>query len=496
MKIIKDFQLRLQRALPSDSLRGRFALGAFWSLVGTAIARGLELLASIIVARILGKTGFGELGMIRSTVGMFGTFAGLGLGLTASKYIAEFRVKAPERAGRIIGMSSLVALISGGSISIILFFLAPLLAEHTINAPYLVTELQIGCGLLFFQALIGAQTGALAGFEAFKTIAKVSFAQGVMHFSFMIVGVYLFGLQGAIAGQAIATAGGWLLSHIALRKESKKARVYVVYNNIQQELPILWKFSLPAVLSGSVVAPVMWGARAMLVNQPSGYSEMGIFSAAMRFQGLLYLMESTIGRPLLPMLASPDGSKSSVFNRVNILSSWLIGIVPAIPIICFPEIMGLFFGKEFMGISANRTLALVMFFTCIMLYKQGLARVLAANSLMWWGFLSNGVWAIVLIFSSYLMVRFGAVGLAASFTLAYALNTIIFIPLYTRRELVPKETIISKEAFTVWLVIGLLASLTILDYSIFVRAFAFIIGILFVLIAFIRILKSKGKVKA
>jgi len=38
---------------------------------------------------LLGTVGFGELGVIQSTVGMFGVFAGLGLGMTATKYVAS-----------------------------------------------------------------------------------------------------------------------------------------------------------------------------------------------------------------------------------------------------------------------------------------------------------------------------------------------------------------------------------------------------------------------
>ena len=69
----------------------RLARGVFWSMAGAVISRGLMLAAWVLVARMLGKTGYGELGMIQSTVGMFGVFAGFGLGLSATKHVAEFR---------------------------------------------------------------------------------------------------------------------------------------------------------------------------------------------------------------------------------------------------------------------------------------------------------------------------------------------------------------------------------------------------------------------
>src|SRR3984885_14208366 len=91
--------------LPGDSLRARFTVGVVWSLAGAIVSRGFLLAASVVCARFLGKEGFGALGMIQSTAGMLGIFAGLGLGLTATKYVSEFHRQDPEKAGRILALS-------------------------------------------------------------------------------------------------------------------------------------------------------------------------------------------------------------------------------------------------------------------------------------------------------------------------------------------------------------------------------------------------------
>src|SRR5215207_6145625 len=124
------------------SLTSRFARGASWSLVGMGAAQGLALIASIIAARLLGQVSFGEFGMVISTVGAFGMLAGLGLGLTATKYIAERRIINPTGAGQIVGMISKVAALSGGAVALILFIIAPWLAARTLNAPQLADELR------------------------------------------------------------------------------------------------------------------------------------------------------------------------------------------------------------------------------------------------------------------------------------------------------------------------------------------------------------------
>src|SRR5262245_595455 len=181
---------------PAGSLRTRFVVGALWSLIGAVVSRGFLLVAAIISARLLGKEGFGAFGMIQSTAGMFGVFAGLGLGLTATKYVSEFRRQDRLRAGRILALSASAAFVSGAIITILMILLAPYLAKHVLAGPQLAAPLAIGSGLVFFGAINGYQTGALAGFEAFGTIARVNLLAGLASFPLIVVGVWRGGLPG------------------------------------------------------------------------------------------------------------------------------------------------------------------------------------------------------------------------------------------------------------------------------------------------------------
>jgi len=122
---------------PTTSLRARMAKGTFWTLMGSLIAQGAGMVGSIASARILGKVGFGELGMIRSTVLMFGVLAGTGLGMAATKYVAEYRINDPVKAGRMIGLLMNTAYILGGSVTLICLIIATPLSKLAMNAPQL-----------------------------------------------------------------------------------------------------------------------------------------------------------------------------------------------------------------------------------------------------------------------------------------------------------------------------------------------------------------------
>jgi O-antigen/teichoic acid export membrane protein len=125
----KPISLGLNRINESEIGR-RIASGAFWSLFGSIISQGLILIASILIARILGKSTYGEFSIIRSTLSMFAVFGGLGIGMTATKYVAEFKFKDNQKAGRIIGLSTLIAIVSGFLIAILIIFLSPFLSKR------------------------------------------------------------------------------------------------------------------------------------------------------------------------------------------------------------------------------------------------------------------------------------------------------------------------------------------------------------------------------
>ncbi|NLW50987.1 MAG: oligosaccharide flippase family protein [Candidatus Brocadiaceae bacterium] len=473
--------------------------------MGTGIAHVLGAMSSIVVARILGKTGFGELGMIRSTVGMFGVFAGLGLGLTATKYVAEFRDTDPTRAGRILGMSTVVAVGSGGFFCTLVFLLTPYLAAHAINAPHLVTELRIACLLLLFNALGGAQRGALAGFEAFGTVATLSLVQGLLSFPLMLVGAYYWDLRGAVIAVTGTAAMGWALNHAAVRVQARRKGVPLTYRHATREMQILWRFSVPAVMGGAMTAPATWGAHAILANQQGGYSELGLFAAASQFKGVLLLVAAPLGSVLLPMLCSREGEASDRFKRVNMVLTWALGVFPALVLIALPELVSLVFGPGYASLHFNRAVVVVTLAACVLMYKQGLARVLASRSLMWWGALSNAFWALLLIVGTLAMRSWGATGLAAAYALAYAVNTAVFVPFYVRRMLVPRSTIVSFEAGIVWMVILVLGFATLCRAPFVPRLLALPLATAVVLWAFVRIsgwarprspLAEEGRMKA
>ena len=351
----------------------------------------------------------------------------------------------------------------------VLVLAAPWLASETLNAPHLTGPLRVGALILFFSALNGAQTGALAGFEAFRAIARVNIVVGFASFPLLLGGAYLGGVLGVVWALAANLGIHWALNHIALRREASNAGVPFYVRFTSAEARILLYFSLPSAVNGLLIAPANWGARALLVRQPGGYEDMGIVTAALTFQSLVLFISGALSSPLLSMLSREDDSNTSALAKINILSSWGLGVYSALPLLAFPILAETVFGGDYSGDDFRLTVALLVVTTCIVTYKAGLARVLAARDLLWWGVIENALWAASVVGLSVLLVPRGAPGLAGAILLSYILITIVFVPFYSRRHLVPAGTLVSLPALGVWVVLFASAFAGILSDNVFIN---------------------------
>ena len=409
------------RRIENSPTGHRLTTGAFWSLSGAVVSRVLALGASILVARMLGKEEFGKLGIIQSTVGMFQVFAGFGLGLTATKYVAEFRDSDPLKTGRIIGLSAMVSAGTGVLMLLLLILFAPWLSTHTLAAPSLVGPLRLSALMLLLGALNGAQTGALAGFEEFKTIARVNVLAGLANFPLMVAGVYFAGLQGAIAALVASMGVNWILNHLALRSALRHARVPVSFSGNSAELKVLWRFSTPAVLAGVMVGPITWICNAMLVNQPNGYAEMGVFNAANQWRGAILFLPGVVEAIILPVLSNLRGVGDRLrYRKVLLYNIWFNGAltlaVAAVISVLAPFIMATY-GKGFR--SSYRVLILLSFSAVLTATIGVIGQAIASEDRMWWGMFLNMLWGCAMICASWLLVGYGAAGLALAVLISY-----------------------------------------------------------------------------
>lgn len=412
------------RQIEASPLGGRLVRGAFWSLAGSLISRSLGLLSAILVGRLLGKEAFGELGIIQNTVGMFGTLAGFGMGLTANKHVAEFKRTAPAHAGRIIALAGATAWITSGFMAVVLLVLGPWLAAETLAAPHLGGLLQVGGVLLFLSGINGAQTGALSGFEAFKAIASINLISGLLTFPLMVTGALYWGVAGAVWGLIGSQLANCLLCFVALRAEAARFQIPIRLSGALAESKLFWSFSFPAVLTGVLNSAVAWGASALVVNQAGGYGDMGIYNAALRVKLLPETFLAMLIAPMLPILSEAFGKGDrDTFQRTlqfNFLLATLIIVPVSLVQAAAPALTLMSFGPQYQGDPVVVLWLMLHAVLYALMFPMG--SVLISMGRMWFSLVINGIFAVLFGAAALLLVpRYGAAGYAASMTVAYGL---------------------------------------------------------------------------
>ena len=415
-------------ALKANPIFYRLARGTFWALLGTIASRAFSLVATILVAKMLGVADFGAYGIIQSTLETFGFVAGFGLGATSTKYLAEYRNKDKDRAGRILSLTNAFALVSSGVIALAIFLFSPWMARDLLNRADLAPLLSLGAIYLFVAAQNNVQVGSLGGFEAFKETAKINLVQGLLAPLLAVPLVYFFGLKGAVISMIAIALVGYILCRRVLNAKCKAngIRLRRLDRSAIREFPVIVHFSVPSLASGLLVLPVTWLANALLVNQPDGYSEMGLFNAANQWRQLIIFVPNVLTLVLLPIFSDVHGNKDpgefrSVF-QLNLRLTWTIALPATVAVIALRDALAFVFGAKYQGVGLLIAPLMVTAFLNIVNNVVGTA--IAGAGRMWVGVILNSCWAVAMVASSLLLIpRFGATGLALSYVTSYLLHT-------------------------------------------------------------------------
>ncbi|MGC4121310.1 MAG: oligosaccharide flippase family protein [Myxococcales bacterium] len=423
-----------ERLFPAGSLRGRFASGLFWSLFAAVLSRSFNLAASIGCARLMGQAGFGELGMVLSTVNTLGAFSVLGLGLTATRFVAEYRESDPARVARILKMSSVASLVSGGVMSLALVALAPWLSARILSAPSLSAPLALGATMVLFNAVLSFQTGALSGFEAFRALARAGGVSGLLAFPLTLLGAWKGGVHGAVAGNAASLLVNVLLNHRLLREQRTQAGLDGQDSGWRREAPVFWSFSLPAFLASFTVAPALWACNALLASRPQGYPQLGLYTAADRWRVALLFVPATVFRFVLPMLSNLEGRSDAAgfrrVNRANLLLNLGLVALPAVALSLLSKTIMSGYGPGFK--AGWPILAVLALGTLPEALNTILGYPLIIARRMWTRFSFDVLLALVMATVGALLIpRWGATGLAVAYVSAFS-SASLALYLFTR----------------------------------------------------------------
>ncbi len=418
------------------SLRSQYTRGVSWNVIGAIFSQGSLFICNILLANILGRKGYGEFGMIQSTIITLSGVAQLATGFAATKYVAEFRYTDKEKTGRILGLCSTVSFVMGCIVTVVLLICAPWLAANTLRAPHLDTGLLIASCTVFFSVLNGYQLGALAGLECYGTIARLGIVHGVLHLIVCSAAGWFWGLNGALVGFVFSALLRLLIFRWSLIRASGALGITFIYQGIWSERDIIFKFAVPAALSGLSTMPIVWLNNTMLVRLPDGYSQMGIYSATNSLKSMIIFLPQLINNVGTSLMNSQKGRGN--YNEYKKVFQINLAMTAGIVLTCtlFVAIFGSWilriFGKDF--VEGNKVLLVLSL--AVIPEALGIAfyQIIQVKTKMWLSFSTVTLPRDFtnLIAAYFLIPTFGAVGMASAYALSQVVTLLCIIIIVSR----------------------------------------------------------------
>lgn len=405
---------------------GRILRGASWTFLGIAISRALVLLGSIVLARMLGTARFGELGYLLSTLTTFQMVASLGMGLTATKFIGEYRSKDKEAAGNVVGLAYAFSFASGVVATAILYLVSSKISAKFVAGTLSTTSIQLVSVLVLFGAVNACQIGILSGFEQFRLIALTTVWAGISNLTCQLVGGWLARVEGVEWGMVGAQFSTIAICGVLIQRCCKSSGINWSFRGALSQWKILVEFALPAALGSIVVPFATWVVNSWLLESKNGLTEMAVLNASLNWRTAILYLPSALGSssvPILSALYSRDAHASYMkVAHDNLKISTVLASSFAVGVYFFSRLITKSYGEGFE--NTQWPLVIVCISAVLSAAIGCYGYVMACWGGMWAGFTLNLIWAVAFVVLANQLIHKGALGIAVSYLGAYVLHLV------------------------------------------------------------------------
>ena len=337
----------------------RFAGLAEWSVgrgaVGLLALRigqiGIEFLTGLLLARLLGASGYGAYAFAMSWVGLLGVPAALGFDRLAIREIARFKASAawPSMRG-ILRRSSQITVITSIGLSISAWILAPYLASNL--EPQMTDAFRVGLIIVPLLAIARLRQAVLWGLG--RTVWGQIPDAGIQPVAFLCLVIAVFvsfqveptgalavGLQAGAA--ALACAAGLALARKALPREVLGAEPkFQTSAWIRSALPFVWILGMNVIVSYADI---------VLLGAIVGSAPAGVYRAASQLANLIAFPLTAVNLAFAPVIASLYAKRDLHTLQIQATRAAIVILAMSLPIFLILLALGdrilLLFGDEF-----------------------------------------------------------------------------------------------------------------------------------------------------
>src|SRR5690606_39116046 len=145
----------------------------------------------------------------------------------------------------------------------------------------------------------------------------------------------------------------------------------------------------------------------------------------------------------------------------NNFGSWLIAITISLPLMVYPQLVGVIVGKLYDKEALSKVVGFALVSTLIISYKQGISRDLIFNNKMCLSVFSIVQCSFFSIFIFSIMENRDSVGLGFTFCISYLFNLIFFVPFFIKMKITPRYLFYNFYVCSIWIILLILIFINI-----------------------------------
>jgi O-antigen/teichoic acid export membrane protein len=420
-----------------DQFERRYLTAALDSVVRGGVSLAVYGLTPIVLARALGPHDYGIYATATALTAFVAGLFYMGQNSALHKLLPEYFVRDRVRGGALLADVVILTLVVVLLCCTGLFAGAHLVATQLYHDAALTNVFRVCALLILATALFNLVSSVVAGLQDFQAYNTALLVRSLVLIAAAWLGVVLWGLWGALAGQLIALSAGLaLLSARALTRARARFAGLIRPDFSRAVLGSLAAFVLPVFLMTLFNAPGYWWANTLLA-QTHGFAEAGRFSAAYGLAQLIWLAPMSFFVPAMTFLSEAHAAQRERFGELlgsNARMIWLLTLPLALGVaLASPLLLRVLFGAEYQP-AASAAFALSL--TGVLMGLIGLFNTaLAAAGRIWPGCAITLSWAVIFVVAGLVCIpRWGATGCA----LASAVSHLFYCGatgLYTQKVL-------------------------------------------------------------
>lgn len=407
--------------------RGRFwarirqpsllALSTTFTLGGSVLTKLSAVASALVVTTLLGADGYGSYAFFLATAALVAGIGQLGIQSVVTRDIA--RGKELGRSSAILAALAVtiaVTMLVSFLVCLSIWFGPEVLGLTELKRPVLVTLLPWATAMTT-NTIVGA---VLIGLTLYREAATVQSIRGVLVAAASTIGALSGEVQLTVLMTGLGEIVGALIALLVLRKNTEFSWDSVLFKSgVRDALRVGTRSGSASLL----IQLATWAVSVLLIAQPNGLTQNGIFALALRLSLVVSLIPQALVTVLLPKMSKLE--KGGSLREGVILPVLLAVLVAGLSLLGFP-LLFLVLPVEF---SENSVVMVTMLCVAVISVANAALgnRAVAAGQMRAWVLSDYALAATLLTCGVPLVQSHAALGLTLAHGFAYGASILVLL---------------------------------------------------------------------